>query len=517
VKEFVDRGLCRNYWGWLQGIVQIMRKILLFLLFPIFLYGQVMDTFYVDSTIGDDSNDGLDSLTAFKTITKINSLSFLPGSMIRFKGEFLPETLNVGSVGKKDSLIVYNSYGGSKAKFTAVVFASSVKNVVFRNIEISNAPANGITTNGADSCFIDSVLVQDCGSRGLHMDQNGGDYPSWWVVTNSSFIDNGERGAWVGAQGNTVFSYCHFDSNTSNGISGSSAGAGHKLSIMHSSAIGNGIHGFATAGPTGATQVFDSDTAAYNNCHGIVDHTAHAVIDTVRNCLMHHNSVPHNGCAGLSVGYLITDSVKLVATNNVIYNNDYGVYLIGKANNIFIKNIVYGSDSINIRWLSTGHGTLTSDSNFIFACNGNDIIYSFDSLKSYTMSGWKSYAGGIYDQNSNQHLFLGLATIDSVCALESFRTWGSGIIGKLKLSDGIKVGIEAGKKLKLLSVNTEDISGSAGALDSIVSTSLTVKCTLDVPGTINLHHDYIKNVVLPVGDVINCPWRNGCRSGGGNY
>ncbi len=111
-------------------------------------------TYYVDATKGDDSNDGLSPETAWKTIGKVNSMSFNPGDSILFKrGEIWREKLVVPSSGSPGKPIIFGAYGnGNKPRILGSVarnspsgwtheggnlwFASSsveVKNLIFDN------------------------------------------------------------------------------------------------------------------------------------------------------------------------------------------------------------------------------------------------------------------------------------------------------------------------------------------------------------------------------------------------
>ena len=56
--------------------------------------------YYVDATNGNDSNDGLSEITAWRTINKVNNSSFAPGDFILFKrGEIWREQLSIPSSG----------------------------------------------------------------------------------------------------------------------------------------------------------------------------------------------------------------------------------------------------------------------------------------------------------------------------------------------------------------------------------------------------------------------------------
>ena len=69
-------------------------------------------TYYVDATVGNDSNKGLSTATAWKTINKVNNSTFLPGDSILFKrGESWREQLIVPSSGLPGSPITFGAYG----------------------------------------------------------------------------------------------------------------------------------------------------------------------------------------------------------------------------------------------------------------------------------------------------------------------------------------------------------------------------------------------------------------------
>jgi parallel beta-helix repeat protein len=73
--------------------------------------------YHVDSTEGDDANDGLTPQTAWKTVAKVNATAFVPGDSIAFKrGGLWRESLRITSKGTKDKPIIFRSYGAAAAK-----------------------------------------------------------------------------------------------------------------------------------------------------------------------------------------------------------------------------------------------------------------------------------------------------------------------------------------------------------------------------------------------------------------
>jgi len=73
-------------------------------------------TYYVDASGGNDSNDGLSSSNAWKTISKVNSMSFSPGDSILFKrGEiWRRETLIIDDSGNSTDYITFGAYGSGE-------------------------------------------------------------------------------------------------------------------------------------------------------------------------------------------------------------------------------------------------------------------------------------------------------------------------------------------------------------------------------------------------------------------
>jgi hypothetical protein len=73
-------------------------------------------TYYVDATIGRDTNNGLSEATPWKTISKVNALTFQPQDQILFRrGAVWREQLNVTSSGRPESQITFGAYGTGDA------------------------------------------------------------------------------------------------------------------------------------------------------------------------------------------------------------------------------------------------------------------------------------------------------------------------------------------------------------------------------------------------------------------
>lgn len=80
--------------------------------YPHPLRGGSSTTYYVDKTTGSDSDSGLTEELAWETINEVNTSSFNPDDVIKFKrGEEWREGLTVPSTGALNSPIVFGAYG----------------------------------------------------------------------------------------------------------------------------------------------------------------------------------------------------------------------------------------------------------------------------------------------------------------------------------------------------------------------------------------------------------------------
>jgi hypothetical protein len=113
--------------------------------------------YYIDATGGNDGNNGLSPSTAWKTLTKVNATSFMPGSRILFKaGEVWTGRLYPKGSGIAGYPIIIDMYGtGSKPLIdgngmtgTGVVYLYNQEYWEINNLEITNDAATGADRRG---------------------------------------------------------------------------------------------------------------------------------------------------------------------------------------------------------------------------------------------------------------------------------------------------------------------------------------------------------------------------------
>ena len=113
-------------------------------------------SYYVDSSGGNDANNGTSSGTAWKTLTKVNGFTFQPGEKLLFKanGVWSGQLYPKGS-GNATNIITLDQYGtGNKPRFdgngtvTDTVYLENQEYWDIKNIEVTNDSATAFSRNG---------------------------------------------------------------------------------------------------------------------------------------------------------------------------------------------------------------------------------------------------------------------------------------------------------------------------------------------------------------------------------
>ena len=114
-------------------------------------------TYYIDATGGNDLNNGLSPATAWKSLAKVNGITFTPGSRILFKaGEVWTGRLYPKGSGTAGSHIIIDMYGsgnkplidGNGMTGTGVLYLYNQQYWEISNLEISNDAATGADRRG---------------------------------------------------------------------------------------------------------------------------------------------------------------------------------------------------------------------------------------------------------------------------------------------------------------------------------------------------------------------------------
>ncbi len=153
-------------------------------------------TYYVDSANGNDNNNGTSSSTAWRTLGKVNAITFQPGDKILLKAGSVwnDEQLFPKGSGADGSPIVVDSYGsGDKplincnGKYDAAIRLENQQYWEINNLEVTNSGGKGIYISGKDvgtlkHIHLSGLEVHDTGgsdeNNGIHLNVEGDTTPT---------------------------------------------------------------------------------------------------------------------------------------------------------------------------------------------------------------------------------------------------------------------------------------------------------------------------------------------------
>lgn len=198
--------------------------------------------YYVDALTGSNTYDGTSPAKAWKTLSKVDSMSYAPGDVIAFQGgQTFNGNFNIKNNGDSTALIKFTSYGTGQAKINAgTETAISCYNRGYIWIDNLNIYGGWNSTtqtgsNGGGIYFFNdlykgvklgTVKITNCeisGFYGAGSHYGGGIVISSWTndgsssgykdieITNNSVHDNGMGGIGIVGQyvskGDTVYSF----------------------------------------------------------------------------------------------------------------------------------------------------------------------------------------------------------------------------------------------------------------------------------------------------------------------
>ena len=110
-----------------------------------FTFNVLASTYYISTSLGNDTNNGLTTQTPFKSIEKLNSLFYNPGDTILFKAnESFHGMFWLKGSGSIQEPIVVDSYGGSGkpiidgAGYQACILLYNDQHITINNLELIN-------------------------------------------------------------------------------------------------------------------------------------------------------------------------------------------------------------------------------------------------------------------------------------------------------------------------------------------------------------------------------------------
>ena len=325
--------------------------------------------FYVDATNGSDDNSGNDPSQAWKSLSKVNSTAFAPGSQILFeRGETWHDSLMVSSSGTSDRSIAYGAYGAGNAPVIdasdadCAVSLNSQDNVTFDHLTITGSSDVGLLLNGgAENVKVTSTTVSGNYGSGIAI---GG-------TSDNLLIDN------VMVDGNGAYGIVHYNADNTNQriINSEITGNGWRSDGMYS-----GWNGLIKSGEIAGNTIHDNGVGGGGGggrSHGLY-HDDGQVGSTLK---IHHNTVYGQENGG---GIIAKSSTDLY--NNMMYKNSVGLSLGQNADNSITYNIhgneIFGNLNGGVVEHSKGSGSISLNmtGNTFYDNNGNAPVAIADTI-----------------------------------------------------------------------------------------------------------------------------------------
>jgi hypothetical protein len=312
-------------------------------------------TYYVDATNGNDSNLGTSSDKAWKYLSKVNSMTFEPGDIIRFKrGEVWNEgiTLEVNYSGTINNWIVFADYGnGELPKFDYSsnsgegFYIFNQDYIKIQNIHIYNAYREGISIYGNSSDRIQGFQLIGC-----YIENNGLRRGAYDFGLDAQYIDD------------LTISDTIFDGNRQSGTRIQSCRNVIIARCVGKNHVGGDDHdGFLIQNTDG---LYMFDCSAHNNSESGIDLGGYeAYTDNMQNAYVHRCFVYDNDDDGIAIsGCQIDDSTPFYTRNIYFYNclsygnGTYNLKVYENAGELYFYNCLFdNSGSHNLKFDEGAH------------------------------------------------------------------------------------------------------------------------------------------------------------------
>src|SRR4051794_14436815 len=164
---------------------------------------RMLSTYYV-STSGNDQHSGTSQSSAWKTITKVNSVAFKPGDKILFQGgQTFTGSIKPLSGGSSTRPIVFGTFGSQRAIINSGksdgAFVRNLTGVWFEFLQFRGTP-NGNQHDGVhveldgggsrQNFGVDSCIISGYGSAGVHfISKRSNDLFATVYITGNTIAD----------------------------------------------------------------------------------------------------------------------------------------------------------------------------------------------------------------------------------------------------------------------------------------------------------------------------------------
>jgi len=278
--------------------------------------------YYISSSNGDDdpSRDGKSEATSWKTISKVNGMTFLPGDSILFKrGDVWRETLKIPSSGTLGNYIVFTSYGKTGAKpqilgsKQAITWTETATSNVWQSATFLTNPIVALSGN---VCFVKKDGSVSPGMKKTSLASLTAGY-NWYWESNVLYIyaesDPDER--YNAIEVTQRMDCIHLNSKDYVEING--------IDLFYSQVDGI-VETYPTEGHSGL--IIRNCEIAYIGYIGHIgepDYLGYGVEAVYNNSLFEYDTIHHCGRRGLSLNHYGTADISDITVQYCVFYHGY--------------------------------------------------------------------------------------------------------------------------------------------------------------------------------------------------
>ncbi len=415
-------------------------------------------TYYVDDAAGADTNSGTSTSAAWKTVTRVNAQSLLPGDTVKFKGgETFSGRITLTQSGASGNPITIDSYGTGRATISSVGDHGlqavnqgyiTVRNLIFTGDKTTFKSAVYMKADTADyyAIKLENITVSGYfyGINISNGDYFGNDIYGFHGVTIAGCDISDCLLSGIYTSGNTEVEYNHSDLLIENCVIENITG----LTYAGNNGSGMRVHGFDggtiqyclvrdcgslannTSGVEGSLGINVSTSRnvvvqyceVYNQSNGSETYDGEGIgLDGgTTNCIAQYNYV--HGCDG--AGLFIGEWGGLANTGaifryNIAVNNGKGtsnegagMYILDATNSSFYNNTIYQNTSGGqpaVRTKGSNSGSKFYN-NIVYVADGTTLA---DLSNSVTLSDNLWYTTGSFKIKYNGTTYTSLSAYQS--------------------------------------------------------------------------------------------------------
>lgn len=401
-------------------------------------------SYFLDPVNGSDTNNGTTQNTAWKTLSKVNSFTFLPGDSILFKsGATFNGYLAPKGSGDKEHPIVISNYGkGAKPQINCngtAMAALKLSNQQYWEIaalDISNKGATalagrtGILIEGADIGVLNHIYLKNID---VH-DVNGDSYLK--DGSNGGIFYNIRGSNYVSRFNDILIEGCSVQNVNRTGLSvGSSSygalydgyGGNYPSSIIntysHTNVVIRSNYIINVGGDGIVPQYCNAPLIEYNMSNGACQTSAAAGVYSAgiwpwrcEDALFQYNEVSNTVLNGDGQAYDCDYSNRTIYQYNYSHDNGGGFMLMcqNESNNSIIRYNISVNDRNGLFTISQGASGKIYNNTFYISSNLNTPIFNLTGSKAINFSnnifynlGSSKTVGGASNYTYNNNLFYG--------------------------------------------------------------------------------------------------------------